>query len=107
MPEQPFNVHLFPVVRLEISVSATSHRAAIGKALKQTDLHTQVDGEYAGECSHFLAESADGESRWFYDKSNPLLANFARLVLWDERGRPEEALQTILSDVREILANSL
>ena len=112
---QRFDVHLFPVVRLQVSgVEAGSPQAAIEKALEQTDLHSRFagdDGEYAEELSHFLVDAAGDEqyeqSRWFYSKQTPLLANLSRLVLWSEHDRPETELHEILRDAREALANSV
>ena len=118
MPEptsQQFDVHLFPVVRMKVSgVHATSHQAAIEKALEQTDLHARLvstGGEYAELLSHFLVDVVGDEqfaqSRWFYSQQTPPLDNLFRLVSWYDRGRPEAELQEIVRDARDVLTNSI
>ncbi|HSG70753.1 MAG TPA: hypothetical protein VLA12_10085 [Planctomycetaceae bacterium] len=110
-----FDVHLFPVVRIKVSgVAATSQREAIETALVQTDLHAHFsdsDGEFAEELSHFLVDVVGDEeyeqSRWYFSRETPVIANLARLVAWHDRGCPEIELPSIVRDARDILNNSL
>lgn len=112
---QQYDVHLFPVVRIKVSgVAAASQREAIDAALAQTDLYAHFNRsecEFAEELSHFLVDVGGDnqyeQSRWFFCRETPLIANLARLVAWYDRGRPEDELPSIVGDARDVLNNSL
>lgn len=107
-----FNVHLFPVVRLRVSVvEAASHIEAVEQTVAQTDLYVECEStnfEWGEELSHFLVDvAADPEfenSQWFFSQDNPLLANLARLVKWYDQGRSPNELEAIIKSARDALS---
>lgn len=114
-PKQQFNVHIFAVVRVMVpGVDAVSQREAISKTLASTDLHAQfidTDCEYAEELAYFavdvVGDDEFSQTRWYDNRETPHLTYLARLIQWYDNGRPEDELQQVIRDAREVLANSV
>jgi hypothetical protein len=107
-----FDVHLFPVIRVKISVvDAPSPRDAVEETLRHIGPNfyarfKEPDSEFADEFSHYLVDvpgDADfRESQWFYSTQEPLLSLLRRLQQWDERGRTDgQLLDKLLADARD------
>ena len=116
--EVPYDVHLFPVVRLKVAgIRAASHEAAIELAIQQSAdelprRFTAPDSEYSEEFLHYLVDVVgDPEyelSRWFYSRDEPLLSLLERLVAWHAGGATDDlAIGRLVTEAQEVLRTAV
>jgi|GEM_PF-5786670 len=121
MPDQTlFDVQLYAVVRCKLEriaadsppeavEAARTHPQAVRWLTGLEDL--QGRGAFAEEFSYFLVDVVGDvefrQSCWYHAEETPLLQILRLLVLWDERGRADQTLDDLLTEVRHILSRSL
>jgi hypothetical protein len=114
MPDQRFDVHLFPIVRIKVvDISAPTPQRAIEVALQRAPLEQleaalkPLEAEFAEEYSHFLVDVVgDTEfehSQFFYSSADPGLSPLRRLVAWADGRRDIAVLKQIVAEARETL----